>query len=71
MPNRHNILEQHPAHPIPGVYALDCELFQYLREKGMRSEPDHAFEEAERRRALGQTHTKADYLESQSRRGET
>jgi hypothetical protein len=60
----HDILERHLANPIPGVYALDRELFVYLREEGERSELDKAFEEAERRRALGQTYTKADYLKS-------
>lgn len=66
------ILERHLANPIPGVYALDRELFVYLREKGVRSELDNAFEEAERRRARGQTYTKADYLESlHSGRGES
>jgi hypothetical protein len=57
-----NLLEQHLAEPIPGVYALDRDLFVYLREKGVRAGLDRAFKEAERRRALGQTYTRADYL---------
>jgi hypothetical protein len=55
-------LTRHLANPIPGVYALDRDLFVYLREKGVRSELDKAFEESERRRILGQAYTKADYL---------
>lgn len=59
-----DLLERHLVHPVPGVYALDRDLFVYLRENGVRSELDDAFEESERRRALGQTYTKDDYLES-------
>jgi hypothetical protein len=55
-------LERHLANPIPGCAALDRDLFVYLRDKGVRSELTKAFEESERRRALGQTYTKADYL---------
>jgi hypothetical protein len=69
-----DILERHLANPIPGVYAMDAELFGYLRGLDQASDStapyarvtsaslDLAFEEAERRRALGQTYTKADYL---------
>jgi hypothetical protein len=59
-----DLLQRHLEHPVPGIYALDRELFIYLRESGKRSELNGAFEEAERRRALGQTYTKADYLEA-------
>ncbi|KAA8958681.1 hypothetical protein [Mycobacterium sp.] len=56
-----DILERHLAQPILGVYALDTELFRYLRQHKGVAETERAFEEAERRRALGQTYTKADY----------
>jgi hypothetical protein len=67
-------LERHLADPIPGVYAMDAELFRYLRgldeasgsaapqARATRAGLDLAFEEAERRRALGQAYTKDDYL---------
>ncbi|MGH3959886.1 hypothetical protein [Mycobacterium sp.] len=56
-----DILERHLAHPIPGIYAMDNELFLYLRQNKGIAETERAFAEAERRRALGQTYTKADY----------
>ena len=47
------------------MYALDNELFLHLRTNGTRAELRAAFKEAERRRALGQPYTKADYLGEQ------
>ncbi len=65
-PRSAEIYEQHLKSPVPGVYAMDAELFRHLRALGeaplSRASLDRAFEEAERRRALGQAYTKADYL---------
>jgi hypothetical protein len=58
----HDLLRQHFAKPIAGVYALDRELFLYLRGHAGQSETQRAFEEAERRRAEGRSYTKDDYL---------
>lgn len=58
----HDLLKQHLTSPIPGVYALDRELFLYLRGHAGHAETQRAFEEAERRRAQGRTYTKDDYL---------
>lgn len=56
------LLGRHLTHPIPGVYALDRELFLYLRIHAGHTETQKAFEEAERRRAAGQPYTKVEYL---------
>ena len=58
----HDLLQRHMQSPIPGVYALDRELFLYLRSHAGHSATQLAFEEAERRRAEGRSYTKADYL---------
>lgn len=58
----HDLLQRHLQHPIPGVYALDRELFLYLRSHAGHTATQQAFEEAERRRAAGRSYTKADYL---------
>ncbi len=58
----HDLLKRHLQHPIPGVYALDRELFLHLRSHAGVAETQLAFEEAERRRAAGQSYTKDDYL---------
>ncbi len=58
----HDLLLQHLQRPIPGVYALDRELFLYLRSNAGHTETQQAFEEAERRRAAGRSYTKDDYL---------
>lgn len=58
----HDLLKRHLANPISGVYALDRELFLYLRGHAGRAETQRAFEEAERRRAQGRSYTKNDYL---------
>ncbi len=61
----HDLLEQHLANPIPGVYALDRELFLYVRSRFGVAQTLLAFEEAERRRAVGQSYTKDDWLAEQ------
>lgn len=61
----HDILARHLQQAIPGVYALDQELFLYLRTHAGVTETQAAFEEAERRRAAGQSYTLADYLAEQ------
>lgn len=58
----HDLLKRHLKQPIPGVYAIDRELFLYLRSHVGVAETQSAFEEAERRRAAGQPYTKNDYL---------
>lgn len=62
----HDILKRHLDKPIPGVFALDRELFLYLRTHEGVAKVQLAFEEAERRRATGQPYTKADYLAEQA-----
>jgi hypothetical protein len=59
----HDLLTRHLVESIPGVFALDRELFLYLRTEYGVSEVNRAFEEAERRRALGQPYTKREYLQ--------
>ena len=63
----HDLLKRHLVEPIPGVYALDRELFLYLRTYVGVAETQLAFEEAERRRAAGQSYTKDDYLAEHGR----
>jgi hypothetical protein len=63
----HDLLKRHLKHPIPGVYALDRELFLYLRDHVGHAEIQRAFEEAERRRADGRAYTKTDYLNEKRR----
>ncbi|MGB5112885.1 MAG: hypothetical protein WBO08_15235 [Mycobacterium sp.] len=58
----HDLLKRHLRQPIPGVYALDRELFLYLRSHVGVAQTQQAFEEAERRRAAGQSYTKNDYF---------
>ncbi len=59
----HDLLTRHLVEPIPGVLALDRELFLYLRTEHGVSEVNRAFDEAERRRALGQPYTKREYMQ--------
>lgn len=63
----HDLLKRHLQQPIPGVYALDRELFLYLRGRAGTAETQHAFEEAERRRAQGRPYTKTEYLSEHQR----
>ncbi len=62
----HDLLARHLAQPIPGVYAIDRKLFVYLRSHAGVAETQQAFEEAERRRALGQPYTTRDYIQEQA-----
>jgi hypothetical protein len=66
-----DLLKRHLENPIPGVYALDRELFLHLRANAGVTETQRAFEEAERRRAEGRSYTKNDYLQENSARGDT
>jgi len=63
----HDLLKRHLEQPIPGVYALDRELFLYLRDHAGHAEIQRAFEEAELRRAEGRSYTKSDYLDETRR----
>jgi hypothetical protein len=58
----HDLLLRHLRHPIPGVYAMDRELFLHVRTNAGVTATQRAFEEAERRRAAGQSYTKSDYI---------
>lgn len=62
------VYRQHLREPVPGVYAMDNELYrQIARETGYdQSRLQQVFEEAERRRAAGQSYTRADYDAEQS-----
>lgn len=57
-----DIYRRHLGEPIPGVYAMDNELYRELLLGRSGEERKRAFAEAELRRALGQTYTKDDYL---------
>jgi hypothetical protein len=56
--------------PIPGVYSMDNELYRHLiREVGYDQDAlQEVFEESERRRAQGQSYTKAEYLAATNRK---
>ncbi|MBE5477869.1 hypothetical protein E3G68_005202 [Mycobacteroides abscessus] len=58
----HDLLARHLQASIPGVYAMERELFLYLRTTLGSTATQQAFEEAERRRAAGRSYTKADYI---------
>ena len=67
------VYREHLRKPIPGVYAMNSELYRYLVREVTGYDWDilqPIFEESERRRALGQTYTKADYLASTSRQND-
>jgi hypothetical protein len=63
------VYRRHLQVPIPGVYAVDNEVYLLVaRETGYdQAALQKVFEEAERRRAEGKSYTKADYLEATSR----
>jgi len=64
------IYREHLRRPIPGVYAMDSKLYRYLVREVTGYDWDALqpiFEESERRRALGQSYTKEDYLASTDR----
>jgi hypothetical protein len=54
------IYRQHLREPVPGVYAVDNELYRELVH-APAAEREHVVKEAERRRRLGQPYTLADY----------
>lgn len=58
----HDLLKRHLTYPIPGVYALDRELFVYLRVTPGTPKPSVHSKNAERRRALDLGYTKSNYL---------
>lgn len=62
----HDLLKRHLEHPTAGVYAMNRELFLYLRSHAGQTETQLAFEEAERRRAAGRPYTKSEYLQENS-----
>jgi hypothetical protein len=65
------VYREHLRKPIPGVYAMDSELYRYLVREVIGYDQDglqEVFEESERRRAVGQSYTKADYLASTNRK---
>lgn len=66
----HDLLARHLQSPIPGVYAMDRELFLYVRTHAGNTATQQAFEEAERRRAAGRSYTKGDYIAENSSRAE-
>src|ERR1700733_3453097 len=51
---------RHLQKPVPGVYAMDNELYRELRGEG--ADTHRAFREAEQKRMRGETYTKEDYL---------
>ncbi|MCG5434090.1 hypothetical protein LV457_17600 [Mycobacterium sp. MYCO198283] len=55
------VYRAHLREPIAGVYAVDNELYRELVH-APESNRRRAVQEAERRRRLGQTYTKSDYL---------
>ena len=61
----HDLLARHLEQPIAGVFAMDLELFVYLRGNVGRRETGRAFAEAERRRAAVRSYKKDDYLHDQ------
>jgi hypothetical protein len=65
------VYREHLRNPIPGVYAMDAELYRYLVREVTGYDWDAlqpVFEESERLRALGQSYTKADYLAATNRK---
>lgn len=67
------VYRTHLRKPVPGVYAMDNELYRtLLREVGYHQNAmQQVFEESEHRRAQGATYTKADYLASKDRNTDT
>lgn len=56
-----SILQRHLREPIPGVYAVDNELYRELIH-APEAERQRVLDEAERRRRVGLTYTRDDYL---------
>jgi hypothetical protein len=60
---------RHLEEPVPGIYAMDNELYRELvREGTAQADMMRAFEEAEVRRQQDQPYTKIDYLQGRERR---
>jgi hypothetical protein len=55
------VYRRHLRHPVPGVYAVDNELYRELVQ-APAAERKRVVEKAESRRRLGQPYTLADYL---------
>jgi hypothetical protein len=54
---------RHLEEPVPGIYAMDNDLYRELMHEGTaQADVMRAFEEAEERRQQGQPYTKDDYL---------
>jgi hypothetical protein len=62
-----DIYRKHLRDAIPGVYAMDNALYREVARKSGYDQNalQQVFEEAERRRARGETYTTADYLRDQ------
>lgn len=58
------VYRRHLREPVDGVYAMESELYRYVaQDVGYDWDVlQGVFEEAERRRAAGETYSKADYL---------
>lgn len=58
------VYRRHLQEPVPGVYAMDSQLYRHLiREVGYDEYAlQQVFEESERRRARGESYTRADHL---------
>jgi hypothetical protein len=58
------VLGTRGTHGIPGVFAMDNALYREVARKSGYDQNvlQQVFEEAERRRARGETHTTSDYM---------
>lgn len=59
------VYRRHLREPVPGVYAVDNELYRQL-VRAPAPERKRTIEEAERRRRLGQPYTLKDYVRDRS-----
>lgn len=61
---QNEVYRRHLEEPVVGVWAMDSQLYRHLVLLGGYDQDSlqPVFEEAERRRALGQSFTKEDYL---------
>jgi hypothetical protein len=64
------VYRRHLRDPVPGVYAVDNELYRELVH-APESDRKRAIEEAERRRRRGQPYTRSDYAQERTHRAET
>ena len=58
------IFLRHLQHPVPGVYAMDNELYRELLHEG--ADMSRVVKEAEQKRLRGEPYTKNDYLRSRN-----